>query len=85
MQQDLQATISTRQGLEGKVQSTTSRADKAEAELCALQQSNVDLNLQKLKLQAELAQLRESHQCAPATFARMPVHICTPQNCALDF
>jgi FtsZ-binding cell division protein ZapB len=65
MQKDLNASISLRQSTESKVQCAYNRAEKAEMELAALHEANVDMNLRIIRLQAENGQLREDNQCAP--------------------
>lgn len=65
MQQDLNASISLRKCTDSKLHSARNRADKAESELAAVHQANVDMNLRIIRLQAENAQLREDNQCAP--------------------
>ena len=65
MRRDSETACTLRHCLEAKHSGVVARADKAEAEAAGLQQANVDVNMQMIKVQAEIAQLREDNQCEP--------------------
>lgn len=70
MRQDLHSAVSMRQGGESRLKSAEARAGKAEAELSALQQAGVNADLQLMRAQAELTQLRDNHKYAGSMLLR---------------
>ena len=63
MKRDAETACTLRHCLEAKHSSVVARAEKAEAEAAGLQQANVDVNMQMIRVQAESAQLREDNRC----------------------
>jgi hypothetical protein len=64
MHKDADTNATVRQCIDTKLQSVTMRAEKAEAELKSVHRANVDMNLQEIKIKAELSQLHEDNECA---------------------